>query len=61
MSDSIETALRAAHHELTTLHGLRAYDGAAPGHEWAIDVSAALALLDAALAFNELADTDIAP
>lgn len=32
-------ALEAAHHELTTLHGLKVFDEAAPGEVWSIDTS----------------------
>jgi hypothetical protein len=42
-------ALKAAQHELTTLHGLQAADGASPSATWKIDTSATLAKIDAAL------------
>src|SRR5947199_116777 len=42
-------ALEAARHELTTLHGLVACDGAAPEETWSIDTSKVLAQLDAVL------------
>lgn len=32
-------ALEAAHHELATLHGLKAFDGATPSEVWSIDTS----------------------
>lgn len=46
----IQAALEAARHELATLHGLLAADGAAPGETWTINVATTLALIDAALA-----------
>ena len=42
-------ALLAAEHELTTLHGLLAADGAAPSETWTIDTSETLALISEAL------------
>ena len=42
-------ALRVARHELVTLHGLLAADGAAPAETWSIDTNAAIAAIDAAL------------
>lgn len=42
-------ALKAAQHELTTLNGLVAADGASPTHTWKIDTSATLAKIDAAM------------
>jgi hypothetical protein len=45
-------ALEAARHELTTLHGLWAYDGAAPQEPWQLDERSTLARLDAVLAIE---------
>lgn len=42
-------ALKAAQHELTTLNGLVAADGASPAQTWKIDTAATLAKIDAAL------------
>jgi hypothetical protein len=42
-------ALKAAQHELTTLNGLVAADGAAPSETWKLDTTATLAKIDAAL------------
>lgn len=42
-------ALEAARHALTSLHGLVAHDDEAPGETFAIDESATIALIDAAL------------
>lgn len=39
-------ALEAARHELITLHGLKAFDGAAPGEVWALDTSSAVKQID---------------
>jgi hypothetical protein len=39
----VVAALKAAQHELTTLHGLVAADGASPAQTWNIDTSATLA------------------
>ena len=41
--------MEAARHELVTLHGLVAHDGAAPDHQWPIDTKQTIALLDAVL------------
>lgn len=43
-------ALEVARHELATLHGLIAFDGAAPSETFAIDTSAAREAVDEALA-----------
>lgn len=43
------SALEAARHELTTLHGLIAADGAAPHETWSIDTSSVVAMIDEAL------------
>ena len=50
MNTKTKNALDAARHELTTLHGLLAADGAAPNETWTINVADTLALIDAALA-----------
>ena len=50
MNTKTKNALDAARHELTTLHGLLAADGAAPSETWTINVADTLALIDAALA-----------
>lgn len=39
-------ALEAARHELTTLHGLKAFDGTAPGEFWTLDTSSAVKQID---------------
>ena len=52
-------ALEAARHELTTLHGLIAADGAAPQETWSIDTSAVVAAIDEAL--NEASCTGSHP
>lgn len=49
MSEIVKQALEAARHELVTLHGLLAADGASPSETWVIDTSAAIAQLDMAL------------
>ena len=48
-------AMEAARHELVTLDGLIAADGAAPSETWTIDTRATIAKLDAAL--TEACDT----
>lgn len=45
-----ERALSVARHELTTLNGLIAADGAAPQETFNIDTSEAVALIDEVLA-----------
>ena len=47
--EELKKALEAARHELTTLHGLVAFDGAAPAHTWPIDTSEVLRIIDKAL------------
>ena len=49
-------AMEYARHELTTLHGLVAADGAAPTITWEIDTSVAVAKLDTVL--TAVAETD---
>ena len=49
MNDRSRKALEIARHELTTLHGLIAADGAAPSETWSIDTSAAVVAIDDAL------------
>jgi hypothetical protein len=44
-----EAKAEAARHELTTLHGLYAFDGAAPSETWRISTAAAMEVLDGAL------------
>ena len=48
----VQKALESARHELTTLHGLLATDGAMPEVQWRVDVSEPLALIDQALSEN---------
>lgn len=45
----MRSALEDARHELTTLHGLLAADGAVPDQTWTIDTSATVEEIDAAL------------
>lgn len=59
MTEKERKALEIARHELTTLHGLIAVDGAAPNETWSIDTSAAVAAIDDAL--NEASCTDSHP
>lgn len=59
MTDKERKALEMARHELTTLHGLIAADGAAPNETWSIDTSAAVSAIDDAL--NEVSCTDSQP
>lgn len=47
-------ALKKARHELATLHGLTARDGAGTPETWTIDTSAVLAQIDAAMAAEKL-------
>jgi len=54
----IRSALEAARHELTTLHGLVAADGAAPTETWTLDESHVIRQLDEAI---ESVDTDSLP
>ena len=54
----IKSALEAARHELTTLHGLVAADGAAPTETWTLDESHIIRQLDEAI---ESVDTDSLP
>lgn len=49
VNDLKRAALEAARHELTTLHGLIAADGAAPHETWSIDTAAVVAAIDEAL------------
>lgn len=59
MNEKERKALETARHELTTLHGLIAADGAAPNETWSIDTSAAVAAIDDAL--NEVSCTNTLP
>ena len=52
MNDRSRKALEIARHELTTLHGLIAADGAAPSETWSIDTCAAVAAIDDALSYG---------
>jgi outer membrane protein TolC len=45
----LREALEDARHELATLHGLHAFDGAAPEESWRLDTSKVLAKIDEAL------------
>lgn len=54
----IKSALEAARHELTTLHGLIAADGAAPTETWTLDESHIIRQLDVAI---EAVDSDTRP
>jgi hypothetical protein len=49
VEEKIREALEDARHELTTLHGLYAFDGEAPEESWRLDTSKTLAKLDEAL------------
>lgn len=49
MTEKERKALEMARHELTTLHGLMAADGAAPSETWSIDTSAVVSAIDDAL------------
>ena len=62
MTDKQRQALEAARHELTTLHGLTAADGAAPLETWVIDTHAVTAAIDEALmeTASDLAAFDVA-
>lgn len=55
-AEQMKKALEEARHELTTLHGLVAADGAAPQETWVIDTNAVIAVIDQAL--NEALCTD---
>lgn len=46
---NVKSALEAARHELTTLHGLVAADGAAPNETWTLDESEIIRQLDGAI------------
>jgi hypothetical protein len=59
MTDKEHRALEIARHELTTLHGLIAADGAAPQETWSIDTSAAVKSIDDVL--NEASCRDSQP
>ena len=54
-----QLALHVARHELVTLHGLIAADGAAPQEAFVIDTREAVALIDEALTVFE--NTSIRP
>lgn len=54
-------ALEVALHELTTLHGLIAADGAAPQETFPVDTSTAVAFIDQIIAENESLCTDSRP
>ena len=58
MTDLEREAMEAARHELVTLDGLTAADGAAPTETFVINTKAAIAKLDATL--NEVSDSDTA-
>jgi hypothetical protein len=45
-------ALKKAHHSLTTLHGLGAFDQAAPDQTWEIDEAETLQAIDEALTID---------
>ncbi len=49
MSEELREALEEARHELTTLHGLYAFDGAAPEESWRLNTSKTLTKIDEAL------------
>lgn len=49
VSQILLQALEAARHELTVMHGLMAFDGAAPQVTWPIDTRKVVALIDGAL------------
>ena len=49
MTEKQRKALESARHELTTLHGLIAADGAAPQETWSIDTGDVVAAIDEAL------------
>jgi len=59
MNDRSRKALEIARHELTTLHGLIAADGAAPSETWSIDTSAAVVAIDDALTYDDRIDVSI--
>lgn len=59
MDDKGRKSLEMARHELTTLHGLIAAEGAAPNETWSIDTSEAVSVIDDAL--NEVSCTDSHP
>ena len=44
--EAIRTALEAARHELSTLHGLYAFDGEAPEETWRLDTTQVVGLID---------------
>ena len=52
----IKQALEAAHHELTTLHGLIAADAEHPEQTWQISTNAITDLIDDAI--NELSNSE---
>jgi hypothetical protein len=49
MTTQERDALESARHELTTLHGLHAFDGEAPKETFVIDTSECIRKLDAVL------------
>ncbi len=57
--DPLRNALEAARLDLTALHGLYAYDGAAPEETWQLDNQRVIGLLDDALiAYTESRDSN---
>lgn len=47
--ERIKAALESARHELSTLSGLQAFDGAAPDRRWELDHSKVVRELDEAI------------
>ena len=46
ITEKLRDALEMARHELTTLHGLIAADGAAPRETWSIDTMGVTSVID---------------
>lgn len=59
MNSAQTKALKEARHELVTLNGLLAADGAAPSDTWTINTTPVIEALD--VAFSEPDDSDTGP
>lgn len=57
--DELIEALKAATHELTTLHGLYVYDGPTPKERWQLDVSMVLGQLEDARALVKTREASV--
>lgn len=57
--DELVDALKAAMHELTTLHGLYVYDGPAPTERWQLDIAGVTGQLEDALALVQAREANV--